>query len=91
MQRVAVYIDGFNLYYGLRAKGWRRYFWLDVRRLSEKLLRPNQHLVEVHYFTASVVPEPNNPGKFKRQKTFLEATEKWGTIKIVQQTRAGLT
>ncbi len=75
MQRVAVYIDGFNLYYGLRAKGWRRYFWLDVRRLSEKLLRPNQHLVEVHYFTASVVPEPNNPGKFKRQKTFLEATE----------------
>lgn len=75
MQRVTVFIDGFNLYYGLRAKGWRRYYWLDVRRLSERLLRPHQRLVEVHYFTASVVPEPKNPGKSKRQKTFLEATE----------------
>ena len=30
-RRVAVYVDGFNLYYGLRSKGWRRYYWLDLR------------------------------------------------------------
>ena len=37
MDRVAVYIDGFNLYYGLKSKrkGWRGskwpcYYWLDV-------------------------------------------------------------
>ena len=29
-RRVAVYVDGFNLYYGLRSKGWRRYYWLDL-------------------------------------------------------------
>ena len=29
-QRVAVYIDGFNLYYGLKSKGWSRYYWLDL-------------------------------------------------------------
>ena len=75
MQRVTVYIDGFNLYYGLRAKRWRRYYWLDVRSLSENLLRPNQDLVEVHYFTTKVFREPNNPGKFTRQRTFLHATE----------------
>lgn len=38
---VGVYIDGMNLYYGGRdvvgrsAAGWR---WLDLRRLSERLL-----------------------------------------------------
>ena len=38
-RRVAVYVDGFNLYYGLRSKGWRRYYWLDLHRLSEQSLR----------------------------------------------------
>lgn len=54
IQRVSVYVDGFNLYYGLKSKGWRHYYWLDLRRLSEKLLRPGQRLVMVRYFTARV-------------------------------------
>ena len=57
-RRVAVYVDGFNLYYGLRSKGWRRYYWLDLRRLSEQFLRPGQRLVMVRYFTARVFAEP---------------------------------
>ena len=32
-RRVAVYVDGFNLYYGLKSKGWRRFYWLDIRAL----------------------------------------------------------
>lgn len=82
MQRVTVYIDGFNLYYGLRDKNWRRYFWLDFHRLSEKLLLPNQVLVEVHYFTTKVNPASSNPGKFKRQRTFLEAIESLQNVRI---------
>ena len=58
MKRVVVYIDGFNLYYGLRDAGWRRYYWLDLRRLSENLLRPDQRLVLVRYFTARVFLGP---------------------------------
>ena len=73
MQRVTIYIDGFNLYYGLRDKNWQRYLWLDVRRLSENLLRSGQSLVAVHYFTARVHPDPNDPGKSIRQDTFLDA------------------
>ena len=72
-RRVTVYIDGFNLYYGLRAAGWRRYYWLDLRRLCEKLLRPGQGLAAVRYFTAVVYPEPGDPGKPLRQNTYLEA------------------
>ena len=33
MERVNAYIDGFNLYFGLKSKGWRRYYWLDLRAL----------------------------------------------------------
>ena len=73
VQRVAVYIDGFNLYYGLKSKGWRRYYWLDLRRMAENLLRPRQELVMVRYFTTRISPEPQDPGKTVRQNTFLEA------------------
>ena len=72
-QRVAAYIDGFNLYYGLRSKGWRRYYWLDLSLLIRKLLRPGQQLVAVRYFTARVLPEPGDLDKPKRQSTYLEA------------------
>ena len=72
-RRVAVYVDGFNLYYGLRSKGWRRYYWLDLRSLSEQLLRPGQRVVIVRYFTARVFDEPGNSAKPIRQNAYLES------------------
>ncbi len=73
MQRVLVYVDGFNLYYGLKSKGWRRYYWLDLVRLAEKLLRPGQRLVAVRYFTAKILHQADDPKKKRRQNTYLEA------------------
>ena len=73
VQRVAVYVDGFNLFYGLRSKGWRRYYWLDVHRLAENLLRPGQSLAAVRYFTARIFSDPRDPGKRARQNTYLDA------------------
>lgn len=81
-RRVAVYVDGFNLYYGLRSKGWHRYYWLDLRRLSEHFLRTGQRLVLVQYFTAGVFAEPNDPGKPVRQNTYLEALETLPNLRI---------
>ena len=75
MQRVIVYIDGFNLYFGLKSKGWRRFYWLDLRRLAESLLRPGQQLVCVRHFTTRISALPGNPNKPKRQTTYLEALE----------------
>ena len=54
---VVAYIDGFNLYFGIKAKFRRRYLWLDLVRLVE-LLRPNDHVVVVRYFTTVVKGEP---------------------------------
>ena len=71
--RVAVYVDGLNLYNGLKDRGWRRYYWLDLRRLALRLLRPGQRLVMVRYFTARFRPRANDPGQTARQNAYLEA------------------
>jgi uncharacterized LabA/DUF88 family protein len=55
--RVVLYIDGFNLYYGLHSMFGRRYLWLDLWALADALLRPDQELVAVRYFTARVSGE----------------------------------
>lgn len=70
MKRVIAYIDGFNLYFGLREKGWKRFYWLNLRQVALNLRKPYQTLVAVKYFT-SVVTAP--PDKNRRQATFLEA------------------
>lgn len=54
---VAAYIDGFNLYFGIRQNG-RRYLWLDLEALMRSLLRPHQQLVAVRYFKARVRNDP---------------------------------
>jgi len=82
VQRVVVYIDGFNLYFGLRSKGWRRYYWLDCERLARNLLRPGQQLVVVRYFTARISGRTGDPGKHKRQAVFLEALETLPSLTI---------
>ncbi len=74
MGRVIFYIDGFNLYYGLKSKSWKRYYWLDVERLANRLLRPGQTLAATRYFTARVVSsEPRDAGKKTRQDAYLGA------------------
>lgn len=70
-ERVAAYIDGFNLYFGIRKDG-RRYLWLDLEGLVRSLLKPHQQLVAVRYFTARV---RNDPTAERHQETYLKALE----------------
>jgi uncharacterized LabA/DUF88 family protein len=77
-ERVIVYIDGFNLYFGIKEAGLEQCKWLDLQLLAINLLQANQELIEVKYFTSRVC---NNPDKQKRQTTYLEAIESKG-IKI---------
>ena len=41
-ERVIVYIDGFNLYYGIRGSGLGRYLWLNLCSFSQKIIKPHQ-------------------------------------------------
>ena len=75
MHRVITYIDGFNLYFGLKSKAWYRYYWLDIHLLAQNLLMPGQELSAVKYFTARISSNPSDPDKRRRQATFLDVVE----------------
>jgi hypothetical protein len=36
--RVIAYFDGFNLFFGLKSKGWKQFYWLDVHAVARALL-----------------------------------------------------
>ena len=74
-ERVIVYVDGFNLYFGMIDAGFDYCKWLNINLLVNNLLQNNQTLVEIKYFTSRV---SNNPEKQKRQNTYLEALESVG-------------
>jgi len=53
-KKVIVYVDGYNFYYGLKNGGakWKRLYWLDIVRFFERMMPPDQELVEVNYYSA---------------------------------------
>lgn len=71
MKKVIAYVDGFNLYYGLKDKGWRQFYWLNIQLLVNKLLKADQQLIKTNYFTAKVKPESSK--KRERQKAYINA------------------
>lgn len=71
MERLIVYIDGFNLYHGLHQQARCRLLWLDVVKLAQSL-RPRSSVEVVRYFTANVLGQPEAQG---RQQTYLNALE----------------
>lgn len=83
VERVIAYIDGFNLYFGLESKGWRRYYWLNPRLLAVNLLKPTQRLVVVKYFTSRISSCAVHSDKSKRQSTFLEAVETLSGMRVI--------
>ena len=69
-QKVIVYVDGFNFYYGLKGDPkWKRYYWLDIVKFFEKFMKPDQELIKVKSFSA----RPDNQEKNARQYAFFQA------------------
>ncbi len=71
-QRIIVYIDGYNLYYGQRQAFGSRYKWLDFQAFSESFLKPGMELVSVKYFTAIT---KSTTGSKQRQAIYLKALQ----------------
>jgi len=78
--RTIVYVDGFNLYYGL-LKG-TAHKWLDLGTLFNKLL-PKNDVILVKYFTARVIEFPGKPGTPRRQRTYLRALRATGGVETL--------
>jgi hypothetical protein len=71
-RRAIFYIDGYNLFYGLKEQGWRKYYWLDLSTFAQQILKPEQKLVAVKYFTSRIASDPHER---IRQGTYIEALE----------------
>jgi len=77
-QRVMVYVDGFNLYFGMVESSLDTK-WLDISKLALSRLKSNQELVGIKYFTSNIT---NDPPKEARQRTYIDALETTGAIII---------
>ena len=76
---VNTYIDGFNFYHGLKAKGRKKYYWLAVVTLFEKFLQEGDELGRLYYFSAE--PKHNRPKQ--RQSQFFSANRSNKKFKLV--------
>ena len=73
--RVAFFIDGFNLYHSLPICGeFRQYRWLDLRRLAECFYSPRR-IEQIIYFTAYAIWSRS---KIKRHRTYIQAQRNRG-------------
>jgi len=73
-KRVSFFIDGFNLYHSIReyAPNCR---WINLRKLCEQLLKNDEEIIDIYYFTAYAYW---NADKLRKHKTYVKAlsTEK---------------
>lgn len=89
---VITYIDGFNLYFGIRSEAvkqgsievpdpaWYRYMWLNIHAMCSLMLTDRQQLVAVKYFTA---PITGGKAKQERQNAYLDALRTIPNIEII--------
>ena len=77
MERVNIYVDGFNFYYGLKNmrytdNEWQKFYWLNYVSFFEQFIGENQILQKVIYFAA---PPPVDVDVKNRQKSLFKANK----------------
>lgn len=84
--RTIVYVDGYNLYYGLLRR--TKLKWLDLFRLfNDHVLDAQTKVLELRYYTAPVLGRMSDDAKSpQRQRTYLQALRKMypDKIKIIE-------
>lgn len=79
-ERVSFYIDGYNLYFGLKDSPVPKneWVWADLRALCESRLEGEQALEIIHYCTAP----SSNSDSAARQAVYWQALQATGQIQI---------
>lgn len=76
-KKVAVYVDGFNLYHGLANLSKPHLKWLNLKSLAEKFIDHSSESIEkVYYFSA--VATFMDKDTILRHRTYIEALETTG-------------
>jgi uncharacterized LabA/DUF88 family protein len=80
-KRVAVFIDGFNVYHFLNNyPDLNKYKWLDYNKLSKQFIPPESKIVSVNYFTALARWDAQ---KVRRHNIYIRALRSVGVNVIV--------
>ena len=80
--KVNLYIDGFNLYYGM-LKG-TPYKWLDLEKFADTIVASDIEVVAIKYFTARIKTFPHDPDKLLRQHYYLEVLSTLPRVQIIE-------
>jgi uncharacterized LabA/DUF88 family protein len=73
INRVAVFVDGFNLYHGVRELHRPHLKWLDLRLLASKMIRrKSQSIVGIYYFSAMA---DHDPARAARHREYINALQ----------------
>ena len=84
-KRTYVYIDGFNLYYGILNQKRPGLKWLDLEGWLKKLLPPSQYDIrKIKFFTARVSATPEDPDKPVRQDIYFRALRTLPLVEIIE-------
>ena len=83
MKKTRVYIDGYNLYYGL-LKGSPNSKWLNLRALVASLFKEKHEISSIKFFTARVRTYPHDIAAEERQKIYLQALAAFGGVEIIE-------
>lgn len=80
--KTIVYIDGYNLYYGLLRRS--PYKWLDLYSLFQNhVLNNAANVIEIRYYTAPVLGKmSDDPESLQRQRIYLQALRKMPPNKV---------
>lgn len=80
-KKTIVYVDGYNLYYGL-LKG-TPYKWLDLVAFAQALLRADHEIACVKYFTAYAKTYPYDEAAAERQNVYMQALGTCDEVKVI--------
>lgn len=87
MNRVAFFIDGFNLYHSLKEKA-PECRWLNLRKLCEHYINPEKEIiVGIYYFSAIAYWHPD-PKKAQKHQKYIERLRNEGVIPVLGKFKA---
>jgi len=80
LDKVSIFIDGFNLYHAINKNHLKKYKWLNFYSLFNHFLRGTEIIENIYFFTALAYW---NQGKVKRHSIYIKALMEYN-VKIVK-------
>lgn len=80
-KNVIFYVDGLNLYYGLKHNKWKKYYWLNITKFCLSFLKPYQIPIKIRYFNS---PPKEKQKKIIRYKRFIQANKTENLFEITE-------